>query len=113
MYKLMAAALSNTFVNRRGEISNNLETSRSNVAKNIRENRERIREDKCKIPIFKQIRDYNRKALLAERERDSLRKQGLKLSDVCARAQKFEEANKAHRSMLAYKAKVRELNKST
>lgn len=107
MYKPFMEQLDNTFINRRGEISNNLQSSKSKVAKQIRQERE---EKERASAFLKESKEMRKEITYSRKKVVSLRKAGMRLSGS-ARTEMFQAAASYERRVRELQALISELKR--
>lgn len=102
-----AAALENMFVNASGEISNNLDKSKSKVAVQVRESRNCKRR---KMAFLCESRDMRKKIVYYRELMHTARKEGMKLNGA-ERSEKFRIASTAEKRVKALQNEISKLAK--
>lgn len=102
-----ATALVNTFINGRGEISNNLDTSKSKVAEQIRKERDY---KERKNSFLRESRDQRKEITYCRELVQSARKEGMKLTGEL-RTEKFQIAAVAEKRARDLQEEINKLAK--
>ena len=102
-----AAALGNTFVNARGEVSNNLDKSKSKVAVQVRKERDY---KERKSAFIRESRDMRKEIVYCRELVQAARKEGMKL-DGDERTEKFQIAATAEKRAKELQEEISKLAK--
>jgi len=107
MQNPFAAALSNTFINGRGELSNNLDTSKSKVAEQLRKDRDY---KERKLAFLRESRDMRKEIVFCRDLVQTARKEGMKLQGE-SRTEKFQIAATAEKRAKELQEEISKLAK--
>lgn len=116
MSKTLKEQLGNVFINGRGEVCSNLETTRSRVGSEVREQRQTVESRKEHrqetAEAKKKLRDLRNKEREMEQKIKTLRSEGLSHgpgSEECVKC--FSEANEVNDELRGVRKGIRKLNK--
>jgi predicted phage-related endonuclease len=116
MSKSIKEQLSNVFINGRGEVCINLETTKSKVGEEVRKTRKKVdsnKEHRQEVAqIKKKLRDLRTKEREMEQQIKALWSKGLGYgpgSEACAKC--FAEANDVNNELRGVRKGIRKLNK--
>jgi len=102
MHNPFSVALEQVYVNGRGEICDNLETTKSKVGAEVRERREA---DQRRQDFLNKTANWRREIVKARRAVEDLRKEGMRLQGA-DRTQKFRDALEAEKETRRLQAKI-------
>ncbi|MGW8179314.1 MAG: hypothetical protein ACWGQW_11220 [bacterium] len=116
MSKTLKEQLNNVFINGRGEVCSNLETTRSKAGSELRKHRDEVEDSKTRRQEAAKARKRLRELRSMEREMEkrikTLRAEGMQHgagTEECARC--FSEANNVNDELRGVRKGIRKLNK--